>query len=275
MSARMVFVLLVWIASSSSSARAWAFQSSSTTSTRMLSTSFTALRSTTSSSSDSSKRRVVVTGLGVVNGCGIGAVDFFQNVVDGKSSIDTVRRFDSSNYPCQIGSEVPDAMFDANDHFSNPKNAKSNDRYTHFAVAAARQALQDAGLGDTPETLLNAERVGCMVGTAFGGLETIEREILKLAKKPDRPKVCCVGARTVERTFIGLRFTNSPLFPLPDLNICNIYPNDHRFRLLPCPPFCLTQHPAWSPLNAVAGVPIMASCQRVPPAVTPLVKPWG
>lgn len=100
-----------------------------------------------------------------------------------------VTRFDASKYTCQIGSEVPDDMFDPSDFFTNPKNIKSNDRYTHFAVAAARQALKDAGVGDTPETLENAERIGVMVGTAFGGMETFERETLKLAKKPDRPKV--------------------------------------------------------------------------------------
>lgn len=135
------------------------------------------------------KRRVVVTGLGVISGCGIGADDFFQACVDGQSSLRKVQRFDASAYPCQIASEVPAEMFDANDHFTNPKNARSNDRYTHFAVAAARQALKDAGLGDTPETLQNPERVGVMVGSAFGGMETFEQETLKLAAKPDRPKV--------------------------------------------------------------------------------------
>lgn len=137
----------------------------------------------------SDEERVVVTGLGVVSGCGIGHEDFFQSCVDGKSSIGKVTRFDASAYPCQIGSEVPDDMFDANDHFTNPKNVKSNDRYTHFAVAAARLAMKDAKIGDTPETLENAERIGVMVGTAFGGAETFERETLKLAKKPDRPRV--------------------------------------------------------------------------------------
>jgi len=75
------------------------------------------------------------------------------------------------------------------DHFSNPKNAKSNDRFTHFAVAAARLALKDARLGDTPETLVNPDRCGVFVGSAFGGVETFEREVLKLHAKPDRPKV--------------------------------------------------------------------------------------
>jgi 3-oxoacyl-(acyl-carrier-protein) synthase len=116
--------------------------------------------------------RVVVTGLGVISGCGIGADDFFKACLDGTSSLARVQRFDVTNYPCQIASEVPAHMFDAKDHFVNPKNAKSNDRFTHFAVAAARQALKDANLGDTPETLKNPSRVGVMVGSAFGGMET-------------------------------------------------------------------------------------------------------
>eukprot|EP00580_Thalassiosira_gravida_P011275 CAMPEP_0201627726 /NCGR_PEP_ID=MMETSP0493-20130528/2848_1 /ASSEMBLY_ACC=CAM_ASM_000838 /TAXON_ID=420259 /ORGANISM="Thalassiosira gravida, Strain GMp14c1" /LENGTH=466 /DNA_ID=CAMNT_0048098275 /DNA_START=83 /DNA_END=1483 /DNA_ORIENTATION=+ len=142
------------------------------------------------------KKRVVVTGLGVISGCGIGHKDFFQNVIDGVSSLGTVTRFDPTHYPCKIGSEVPDSMFTPNDHFVNPKNAKSNDRFTHFAVAAARLALKDAKLGDTPETLDNAERCGVFVGTAFGGMETFEREVLKLHKKPERPKVSpfCIPA---------------------------------------------------------------------------------
>jgi 3-oxoacyl-[acyl-carrier-protein] synthase II len=130
-----------------------------------------------------------VTGLGVISGCGIGADDFFQACLDGKSSLDVVKRFDISAYPCQIASEVPDEMFVATDHFVNPKNAKSNDRYTHFAVAAARQALKHGGVGDTPETLENPDRLGVMVGSAFGGMETFEKETLKLAQKPERPKV--------------------------------------------------------------------------------------
>lgn len=138
-------------------------------------------------------RRVVVTGLGVVNGCGIGHEDFFNACLEGKSSIDRVKRFDISHMPCQIGSEVPDEMFDPKDWFTNPKNIKSNDRYTHLAVAAARQALRDAGLGDTPETLENPDDIGVMVGTAFGGMETFEQQTLKLAQNPSKPKVCTPG----------------------------------------------------------------------------------
>mmetsp|Transcript_10732 Transcript_10732/g.16453 ORF Transcript_10732/g.16453 Transcript_10732/m.16453 type:complete len:465 (+) Transcript_10732:22-1416(+) len=137
----------------------------------------------------SDKNRVVVTGLGVVSGCGIGHEKFFESCINGESSLDTVKRFDASAYTCQIASEVPDEMFDPKDHFLNGKNVKTNDRYTHFAVAAARMALKDAGIPDSPEEIPNPERIGVMVGSAFGGMETFEKETLKLAAKPDRPKV--------------------------------------------------------------------------------------
>eukprot|EP00934_Nitzschia_sp_Nitz4_P007875 Nitzschia sp. Nitz4//scaffold48_size128905//123736//125203//NITZ4_003624-RA/size128905-processed-gene-0.100-mRNA-1//1//CDS//3329553054//7865//frame0 len=135
------------------------------------------------------KTRVVVTGLGVVSGCGIGHQDFFKTCLDGISSIDKVTRFDASAMPCSIASEVPDSMFNPADHFSNPKNIKSNDRYTHMAVAAARMALKDAGIGDTPDTLEDPENIGVMVGSAFGGAQTYEEQTLKLAKNPSKPKV--------------------------------------------------------------------------------------
>jgi len=137
----------------------------------------------------SDKERVVVTGLGVVSGCGMGHEKFFDACLKGKSSLGRITRFDPSPYKCQIASEVPDEMFDPQDWFVNPKNIRSNDRFTHFGVAAARMALKDAGLGDTPETLENPDGIGVFVGSAFGGVETFERETLKLHKNPDKPKV--------------------------------------------------------------------------------------
>jgi 3-oxoacyl-[acyl-carrier-protein] synthase II len=166
-----------------------AFQPLSSTSTQSASRRSSLISTTQLSAAKDDSQRVVVTGLGVVSGCGIGADEFYANICAGKSSIRTVTRFDASNYPCRIASEVPDEIFKVEDWFVNPKNARSNDRYTHFGVAAARQALRDAGIGDTPETLTNPKRVGVMVGTAFGGVEVFEQETLKLAKKPDKPKV--------------------------------------------------------------------------------------
>lgn len=134
------------------------------------STSVSTRTSSTATQLNAEKRRVVVTGLGVISGCGIGHETFFQNCVDGVSSLGTITRFDPTHYPCKIGSEVPDDMFDPKDHFVNAKNAKSNDRFTHFAVAAARLALKDADLGDTPETLKDPEMCGTTMWEA--GLAT-------------------------------------------------------------------------------------------------------
>ena len=172
-------LLLAYFATQNAST--WAFSATKST-VRSSSTQLAA-------SANGEEVRVVVTGLGVINGCGSGHEDFFDACLEGKSSIDTVKRFDVTHMPCKIASEVPDDMFDPSDYFSNPKNIRSNDRFTHFAVAAAKQALRDGGLGDTPETLEDPESIGVMVGTAFGGMETFETQTLKLAKKPERPKV--------------------------------------------------------------------------------------
>lgn len=183
------------------SASTWAF-STPKSAARSSSTALAATK-------DGEEIRVVVTGLGVVNGCGVGHEDFFEACLEGKSSVDTVKRFDASHMPCQIASEVPDEMFDPNDFFTNPKNIKTNDRFTHFAVAAAKQALQDAGLGDTPDTLEDPESIGVMVGTAFGGMETFEEQTLKLAKKPERPKVNTRWLRGVTQYSVSNLFTSN------------------------------------------------------------------
>ena len=150
------------------------------------------LKMSSSSNEKSDKHRVVITGLGVVSGCGMGHEDFFQACLDGKSSLDTVKRFDASAYPCTIASEVPDDLFDPTEWFNNVKNIRTNDRFTHLAVAASRMALKDAKIGDIPESMeesFGCENIGVMVGSAFGGMETFEQETLKLNKRPERPKV--------------------------------------------------------------------------------------
>lgn len=106
--------------------------------------------------------------------------------MNGISSLNKVTRFDASAHTCQIASEVSDEKFNPKDYFTNVKNVKSNDRFTHFAVAASKLALEDAKFAITDE---NAPRVGVMVGSAFGGMETSERETLKLHSNLARPKV--------------------------------------------------------------------------------------
>ena len=81
-------------------------------------------------------------------------------------------------FACQIGAEVADADFVPSDYFNTPKSVKSNDRATHFAVAASKLALEDARLdvGALPD----ATRIGVIVGSAFGGMGTFEEQTLKL-----------------------------------------------------------------------------------------------
>lgn len=227
-----------------------------------LSSTRSSTRTNTALYAANDKKRVVVTGLGVISGCGIGADDFFQACVDGKSSIRKVKRFDIQYYPCQIASEVPEEMFVAADHFANPKNAKSNDRFTHFAVAAARQALKDAGMGDTPQTLENPERVGVMVGSAFGGMETFEQETLKLAKKPERPKVGLSNA-----------WVYGVLPRASDASVCSAC--DCRRFLLSRFRHCLeTQHRVSSALNVAAKDRTTESSLLVQVAATQSERRW-
>mmetsp|Transcript_21187 Transcript_21187/g.54711 ORF Transcript_21187/g.54711 Transcript_21187/m.54711 type:complete len:463 (+) Transcript_21187:367-1755(+) len=125
----------------------------------------------------SGSTRVVVTGLGPVNGVGMGQEEFFDGLLHGKSSLGDITRFDVAPdiFTCKIGSQVTDD-FVAADYFTNPKSAKSNDRYTHFAVAAARLALDDAKL---EVESCDQTRVGVVIGSAFGGMETYETQTLK------------------------------------------------------------------------------------------------
>ncbi len=92
------------------------------------------------------RRRVVVTGAGVVSGCGENTVESFWNfILEGKSSINKISHnfVPDDGYRCKIGSEV--VNFDPKQYFRFKKSIKTNDRSTHFAVAASRMALDDAG----------------------------------------------------------------------------------------------------------------------------------
>lgn len=124
--------------------------------------------------------RVVVTGIGTVNSHGIGVDAFWEAMVAGKSGIDKVTSFDVSDYPSKVGAEVHDFEIGG---FMDVKEARRNDRYTHFAVATSRLALSDAGL-DT--TKLDPDRFGVLVGSGIGGMETIQTQSRRLFEKGPR-----------------------------------------------------------------------------------------
>ena len=126
-----------------------------------------------------SKRRVVITGLGVVSPVGIGLSEFWDNLKAGKSGIRSITRFDASGFPCRIAAEVD---FDPLTYIDR-REARKMDRFCQFAVAAARMAFADAGLGGA----FVPERSGVLIGTGIGGMETFDRETKVLLEKgPDR-----------------------------------------------------------------------------------------
>ena len=119
-----------------------------------------------------SRRRVVVTGLGLISPVGNSVAEGWGNLVAGRSGIDFVKKFDASALACRFAGEVKG--FSVEDYIPG-KEARHMDSFIHFGMAAAIQAVQDAGLptGDalTEET---AERIGCIVGSGIGGLPMIE-----------------------------------------------------------------------------------------------------
>jgi len=114
--------------------------------------------------------RVVVTGMGVISPVGIGLENFWQSLVEGKSGVGPITHFDASELSTRIAAEVKD--FDAKDYIDR-KEAKRMDRFTQFAVAAAKMASQDAGL---EMEKLNSDRVGVVLGTGIGGTDTFEKQ---------------------------------------------------------------------------------------------------
>ncbi len=125
-------------------------------------------------------RRVVVTGLGVVTSIGHDVETFWSSLIAGRCGIQRVTLFDPSDFACQIGAEVRD--WDAAQHM-DPKEARRNDRYTHFGFVAAKQAVKDAGLDVARE---DGDRVGVMIGSGIGGMYTFESQLKVLAERGPR-----------------------------------------------------------------------------------------
>ncbi len=114
------------------------------------------------------KRRVVITGLGIVSPVGTDIATAWDNIVNGRSGIGRITRFDPSAFNAQIAGEVKG--FDITTLIS-AKEARTMDTFIHYGIAAGVQAWKDCGLEITEE---NAERVGIIVGSGIGGLQRIE-----------------------------------------------------------------------------------------------------
>lgn len=127
------------------------------------------------------RRRVVVTGMGLVIPTGIGVETAWKNVCGGKSGIGPLTRFDTNGFETKIAGEVRDFNPEL---YIDKKEIKKMDLFIHFAIAATREALDNARLAITPE---NSEQIGVIVGTGLGGLPSLEKyHKILLEKGPGR-----------------------------------------------------------------------------------------
>jgi 3-oxoacyl-[acyl-carrier-protein] synthase II len=127
------------------------------------------------------ERRVVVTGIGLITPVGIGNKSSWDGVLNGRSGVKTIERFDPSPLKTQIAGEI--TGFDP-ELYMPAKEARKTDRVIHYAVSGAKMALEDAGLEITEEL---SERTGTVIGTGIGGMETYVNTVLLMKEKgPNR-----------------------------------------------------------------------------------------
>ena len=122
-------------------------------------------------------KRVVVTGMGAITPIGNSIDAFWESVKAGKIGFDRITYFDTADYKCKLAAQVKD--FDAAEYMDK-KAARRMEQFCQFAVAAAGEAIQDAGLDMEKE---DPYRVGCAVGSGIGSLQAMEREHSRLLEK--------------------------------------------------------------------------------------------
>ncbi|MCQ9278948.1 beta-ketoacyl-ACP synthase II [Staphylococcus borealis] len=125
-------------------------------------------------------KRVVITGMGALSPIGNDAQTSWENALKGVNGIDTITRVDTEDYNVHLAGELKD--FNIEDHIDK-KDARRMDRFTQYAVVAARQAVEDAKLDINEET---ANRIGVWIGSGIGGMETFETAHTTLQKKGPR-----------------------------------------------------------------------------------------
>ena len=124
------------------------------------------------------KRRVVITGVGLITPLGNNTQETWQGLLDGRSGVGPITRFDASQFPTRIAAEVKG--FDPA-AFVEKKEIKKMDTFIHYALAASEHAMRDAGL--TPWGSAGGNRVGVIIGSGIGGFATIEAEHQVLLKE--------------------------------------------------------------------------------------------
>ncbi|KEI01951.1 beta-ketoacyl-ACP synthase II [Clostridium botulinum] len=127
------------------------------------------------------KNRVVITGIGAITPIGNDANTFWNSIKDGKCGIDKITAFDTTDYKAKLAAEVKD--FKVTDYIDK-REARRLDKFCHFALVAADEAMKDSGLN---EDNVDKEKMGVIVGSGVGGIATIEEQHNKLLQKgPNR-----------------------------------------------------------------------------------------
>ncbi len=133
-------------------------------------------------------RRVVVTGIGTINPLGNNTAEYFDNLEKEVSGAAPITHFDASKFKTQFACEVKG--FDPNEHFDR-KEARKYDRFTQFALVAAKEALEDAGLIDAEGKAIDTidlDQVGAVWASGIGGIETFFNEVMNYAHGDGTPK---------------------------------------------------------------------------------------
>jgi 3-oxoacyl-[acyl-carrier-protein] synthase II len=141
------------------------------------------------------RRRVVVTGMGAVTPLGNNLDSTWAAMMRGECGVETITRFDTTNFPCTVAAYVKD--FDPLDYM-NKRDTRRMSPFLHFAVAAAQQAITQAGLDFSQE---DPHQIGVEIGSAIGGMDVIEEQRLALANE---------GAKKVSPTTIPAMLVNMP-----------------------------------------------------------------
>jgi len=138
-------------------------------------------------------KRVVITGLGPITPIGTGKENYWNSLIEGKSGISNITNFDTEGYTSTIGAEVADFH---PEEYMDKKEAKRMDKFAQFAVAATKLAIEDSKI-DLDS--IDKRRVGVILGSGVGGIETLESEHTKLMEK---------GPRRVSPFFIPMMISN-------------------------------------------------------------------
>src|SRR4030067_851375 len=122
------------------------------------------------------KNRVVITGIGAITSAGNDAEAFYKACIEGRSGIKPITAFDTANYPSKLGGMIEGF---SPEKFIDPMKIRRMDKVSQLAIVSAMQAVKDSNLQITPE---NSERIGIVIGTAYGGTAPTEEFYVGLLK---------------------------------------------------------------------------------------------